>query len=446
MKLRVVGFPMGLMSLASVLRDKHEVRILDARLDILEPADVLSACREYKPDVVGFSCFTSESGLAYDAARLIKESGAQVRVVMGGPHATMFAEDVLERGDFDFIVLGEGESTFPELLDCIEGGTDPRKVAGIAYRDGSEIVKTVPRPLIENLDEIPFPAWDAIDMERYFEWPRFSHMGRSRHMALVTSRGCPYHCVYCHRLFGMKCRTRSAANVLAEIAALRERYGMEEFEIYDDIFNVDKRRAGDICDGIIASGRKTKLCFPNGLRADIMDEELVDKMRRAGTYFLAYAVETASRRLQKLMKKNLNLERAKAVIAQTAKKGIFTHGFFMLGFPTETEAEMRETVEFACRSGFHTASFFCVNPFKGTELFEMCAKLGKNIDSDWKHYSYGKGVWPMSELSPVGLAEMRRKAYRRFYLRPKMLRTVAALPKKAALFEHFGHFVRKSLS
>ncbi len=174
---------------------------------------------------------------------------------------------------------------------------------------------------------------------------------------IFTSRGCPFGCIYCHNVFGKKFRARSAENVLDELSMLKREYNIGEIEIIDDCFNIDLSRAKEIARGIIDRKLDIAISFPNGIRADHMDKELVDLLKEAGTYRVYYAVETASPRLQKLIRKNVDLDRPKEIVDYTAAQGIMTCGFFMMGFPTETEEEIRMTIDYACRSKFHQVLF-----------------------------------------------------------------------------------------
>ena len=202
-----------------------------------------------------------------------------------------------------------------------------------------------PGSSIPDLDSLPYPDYSLVDLEAFSnQYLTFSAKIYQPHANILTTRGCAYRCMYCHHILGKKFRARSPENVLAEIRFLHERYGVTDFQIIDDIFNFDIDRAKTVCNLLIKSGLKLTLSFPNGVRGDIMDEELIDKMAEAGTKYVSYAVETASPRLQKLIRKNLDLDRVFRAIEYTAKAGIITRGFFMLGFPTETEAEALQSM------------------------------------------------------------------------------------------------------
>ena len=179
------------------------------------------------------------------------------------------------------------------------------------------------------MDSLPFPAWDLIKVEKYFDLPRFgTTYVHKQYMQVMTSRGCPFQCTYCHRVFGVGFRPRSPENVVEELKVLHKKFGIREIFFVDDCFNCKPSRAKKICELLLEKGLKFSITFPNGLRGDIMDDELLDKLKAAGTYRITYAMETASDRLQKFLKKNLNLEKVKKVIEDTDRRDILVNGLF----------------------------------------------------------------------------------------------------------------------
>ena len=251
---------------------------------------------------------------------------------------------------------------------------------------------------------------------------------RTREFATIfSSRACPWRCTYCHNSYGKKFRERSARHVLEEVDFLVSKYGVRELVFYDDIFNFKPDRAKAICRGLIDRNYGLKLTFPNGLRGDILDEELVDLMTEAGMYRAMIAIESGVPRIQKVMKKNLRLPQTKKIVDYMATKGVMTHGAFMLGFPTETREEMEETIRWARDSSFHTAAFYRVIPFKGTELFKQVEEAGHTLPTDWSHYEPYFSDINVSAVPESEISKIRRSAYFRFYLSPKRLWSIFRL-------------------
>lgn len=447
----VVSPPLGLMYLASVLRNKgHQIKIVDMRLDRLKPEDVLKQFKDFQPDIVGFSTITPEANSMHRIVSLIKRENPLCKVIVGGPHASSYPQETLQDSNIDFLVIGEGEQTTPELIEAIEAGRDFTDIKGIAFRHNGQTIFTSPRAPITDLDSLPFPAWDLVEMEKYFRCNRFSFnnlTSRRPYMSIFTSRGCPYRCIYCHNIFGKGYRARSPENVLLEIETIKNKYNICEFEIIDDCFNLDLSRAKKICDLIIERKLNIKLSFPNGVRGDAMDEELIHKLKKAGTFLINYAIETASPRLQKLIKKDLNLMKVKQMISYTSQIGIFTHGACMLGFPTETKEEILETIKFATDTDLDSASFFIVTPFKGTELFAMARSLGKRVMIDFEDYYFNFNIFNLSKVDSKELFALQRKAYRVFHLNIKRIRRIFKThTNKLALMMFLPIFLNRAFS
>jgi radical SAM superfamily enzyme YgiQ (UPF0313 family) len=427
--------PLGILMIAAVAREKHpDVHMLDMKVEDWTPERCVEELERLKPDVVGLSAMTYEAGCMHDLAKLIKARLPGVTVVCGGPHPSVAAQDVLADAAVDYVVRGEGEFTFRDLLDGIEEGrTEWDGCAGISWRRNGEIVHEPDRPPPADLDALPFPAWDLIDHAKYHRVPRGGVIYAHKEFAtMFSSRACPWRCTYCHNSYGKTFRDRTAEHVLKEIELLVTQYGVKEIVFMDDIFNFKPARAKAIAKGIIERGYKLALTFPNGFRGDILDEELVDLLKQAGMYRCMVAVESAVPRLQKVMKKHLKIDKVERIVDYIAKRGVMVHGAFMLGFPTETEQEMQATIDWAAKSSFHTAAFFRVIPFKGTELFHQVEQAGYPLPTDWSAYEPYQSEINLSEVPEDKILRLRKQAYRRFYVSPRRLwRIFKLIPNKS---------------
>ena len=413
--------PMGLLYLGAYLQEygNHEVEIYDARNLGANFKQVGQAIKKSNPDIIGITAFSMEQKDVHQLAKLSKEIFRDRPVVIGGPYATSQPEDAMQDDNIDFAVIGEGERSCIKLLDVLTNGGTLEEINEIAFRKDGKVVRTNPVDYIIDLDEIPFPAWDLIDFESYFgskgsKRKTFNqHQMKERVWQIITTRGCPYRCLYCHNLFGKKIRKRSVENVIEELRILKNKYNVEEIEIIDDIFNLDIERAKEILRRIIAEKFDLKFCFPNGLRSDRFDEELLDLMKEAGVYRLVFAIESGSPRIQKLIKKHVKLDIAQRNIDLAAQRGFSIGGFFMLGFPTETEEEVMNTINFALASKMVTATFFLVTPFPGTELHKLALDLGFNLPAEYEHYQ--KVSLNVSNVPTERLEQLRQYAMRKFY-------------------------------
>lgn len=417
---RVLNHPLGLMSIAAYLRDRYrwEVKIEDLRLEGSGRGRLEAVIREYAPDVVGISALTFESHAIPWIAESVKQANPGTPVLLGGPHATAYPEQAARIPGIDYVIVGEGELAAGRLIERLLDGRDLSDMKGIVYKNGSEIVATGREDLIADIDSLPSPAYDLIPIEKYGSYSRMSRTGSGTFMSLFSSRGCPYQCIYCHNIFGKSFRFRSAESLFNEVKHLYDTYGIRDFEILDDIFNLDRNRLIEFCDRVIASGIKITLAFPNGVRGDILDEEQLSKLRQAGTIFIAFAIETGSPRMQKLIKKNIQLEKIKRNIEIAHSLRIHSHGFFMIGFPGETLEEMKMTVRFMVSSKLHSSALFVVMPFEGTELGRITREMGKTPVMDFSLNYHTENFVNLTEVPPKVVNRIRRQALLKFYLNP----------------------------
>ncbi len=430
-RLRATTLPLGMGYVGQAAREAgHEVSLIDARLRRLSPEAAAKEAAELRPDVMGISAIHFEKRGAVDLARALRKTAGDAPILLGGPLVSTSGEDLARDGTVDGAIIGEGETALLSYLEALGAG-DLESVPSLIFKRGGDIRKNERADFIADVDRL-VPAWDLIDPTRY--WSLFGRntqnlLRRSQRSATIfTSRGCPFGCIYCHNVFGKGFRARSPEAVMEEIERLVKDFGVRELEIVDDAFNVKLDRAKEIARSIIRSGLGLHISFSNGLRADRMDEELIDLLKRAGTYRINYAVETASPRLQKSIHKNLDLDKTQRIIEYTAGKGIFILGYFMLGFPTETESEMLMTVDYALASKCHAAGIFYVNPFPGTPLAELSpAPRGGDAIEDMDYTSL---MVNLSEVSDDRLRAISKDAYRRFHFSPdRMWRTFKVVPK-----------------
>jgi radical SAM superfamily enzyme YgiQ (UPF0313 family) len=426
------SYPLGLMYMASHLRSNqpgHEIEILDLRCH-RHPYDLLQKqLQAWDPQIVAISALTCEAESLHRIAAMVRERNGETVIMVGGPHISACTNDVEEDLNIDVLILGEGESAFTELIRRISIGESISGIPGIAYQVDGKMEWGAPGELISDLDTIPFPAWDLVDIKKYAHLGRAGNVRRGRYLPIFTSRGCPYRCYYCHNLFGKKFRCRSAENVVEEIKQIVETFGITDIEIYDDIFNLDLDRAKSICNKLLELDLGLSLAFPNGVRADQLDRELVNLLARVGTTNLAIAVETASQELQKTIGKNLDLEHVRKAITWADEAGIVTNGYFMLGFPGETTEQIRQTIAYAETTDLFFASFFIVTPYPGTPLWDQTMSSVDSSSLDFSDYNYLSGYFNLADISGDELRLLQKEAYRRFYSnkRWKILKSIPRL-------------------
>lgn len=384
--------PLGLMYLASYLREyceSIEVRILDAstRTDLkrwegdffkvgYSDQLITDEITDFAPDVVGISSmFTINSKGVHDTARIVKDADNAIPVVVGGAHASAFPEWVLKDENVDAVVKGEGEDTLLEIVNSLQAGKGIFDINGIVYRNEGGIVENPVRQFIRDLDTIPIPARDLVDMSVYFyEKYNYTHSMSPPRSTIVSSRGCPYKCIFCsiHSLWKHTYRMREAVKVVDEIEMLVKTYGVKEIAFFDDNLSVSKKRMIGICDEIIRRKLKIKWCTPNGIAIWTLDKEVVSKMRESGCYKLTFGIETGSLVTQEFIRKShIDLQKSKDLIKYCNEIGIWTHSPFIIGFPYETEKDIMETIDYAVNCGVDMATFFIATPYPGTEMYEI---------------------------------------------------------------------------
>jgi radical SAM superfamily enzyme YgiQ (UPF0313 family) len=375
------GYPLGLGYLAAVLKRKgFEVSIVDACFDGLTMDETLARVKEYKPDLVGIGSLTHVLKSSIELARKIKLFDPQIKVVFGGPHATYDWDNLLKLDFIDYIVIGEGEETFSELCSRLKERAPVDQVQGIAYRATSgERKKTQFRPLIEDLDKLPFPERELVDFRKYIK----SYGVLEKSVDVMSSRGCTNRCVFCSssHLFG-RWRTRSPENIICELKELISKYPeIRSINFMDDDFTADKGRVLKLCGLLVAEGlnKYNWVCLA---RVDQLDEEMVRAMRSAGCRRVHLGIESGSPEILKNINKRISLDQARTAVRLLTKAGIEAYSFFMVGHPGETQESIRLTKKFAKELKSANTGFFVTQVFPGTRLEEL------QPVADWLGYVY----------------------------------------------------------
>ena len=341
--------PIGLMYIATAVEKVFK----DIKFEILHTVTCLNAensieslLANFRPDLIGLRSLSIFQDQFHKIARLIRDKAPNVLLIGGGPYPSASYEKILEDRFVDLVVLGEGEKTFVELITWLRDHDHlPNDLSGTAVLKNGKSKLNAERPIIENLNELPIPNYGLINLSDYEGISNLAFQEASKSAFIETSRGCTYKCYYCHAALSKSVRRRFPHLVLEELANHYKR-GILDFVFVDDIFNVPKAIAKEILRLIIHQFSGVRLNFSNGLRADQLDDELLDLLEEAGTVHVALAVETAIPRLQKLIVKNLRIQKAKEMIHKASQRFIVCT-FFMVGFPTETIEEAKETVNFA---------------------------------------------------------------------------------------------------
>jgi len=415
--------PVGLALIASVLeREGYQATVLDANAMSLQPKDVNPMVTG--ADVVGLTAMTPTISTAMSIAHHLKQANPDLTIILGGAHATLLPDETLATTpEIDVIVRGEGEETIIELLQALEDKQPLDNISGISYRANGKVLSTATRTTNIDMDSLPFPAYHLLPWQRYKPHP--PHGLASPFAAIVTSRGCPYHCAYCSKpVFGSKFRAQSPERVVEEVAYLQEKFGVKEVAFYDDVFTLDKKRAHAIAEAIIRKG--IKIFWTCEARVNLVDKDLLRHMKRAGCYAIAYGIESASPEILKTLHKDITLEQVEEAVRSSREAGLQTIGYLMLGSPGETPETIRQTIEFAKKLKIDFAQFSVTTPFPATELYNLYMQERQN-EIPWESFVYAGSdsqmtpVFESSSLSRNDLKYWTRRAYREFYLRPAYL-------------------------
>ena len=396
--------PIDLAYVAAVLEKKHVVSIIDAptegwtnlqeiggrkyRLGLTNE-QMAQRLRQLAPDFVVITIpFSGWWETAFEAAATAKRVNGQVHTALIGLHPSSRPEECLKQASVDFVVIGEPELTVQELADVVERGSSDkalRKVRGIGFLSGEEVVITPRRPFNEDLDNLPFPARHLLPLDTFFAAIKKRPIRgeiRKPYARVITSRGCPQMCVFCsnHIMNGRRWRPRSPENVVTELEEVVRKYGVKQVDFDDENLTCDMKRFERICDLIVQNRLKIEWYTPNGVRADGLDENLLRKMRASGCRRLLIAPESGSQRvLNQLIKKNLDLKKVETAVIAARKVGIKVGCFFIIGMIGETKKEIEATIRFAYRLrqlGADRFYFSFATPLYGTELYEQAKRGG----------------------------------------------------------------------
>ncbi|NLH49678.1 MAG: B12-binding domain-containing radical SAM protein [Myxococcales bacterium] len=410
--------PLGLLYLAASLRSAgHDVLFIDANAPDHGAKKIAERIREFRPQI---ACLTAYTFLFYDvlfSARLIKSIQPDTKIALGGPHIDLYPEETLSHHEIDFLISGDGEFPILNLCEALAGKRSFAEVEGLIYRDErNESVFVAPLPRLANIDRYAFPDRSPV---RY----RYYHCAvnpQGMETSMITSRGCPYLCRYCGDLAEKGYRARSPENVVAEFEQIAAQ-GFGGVHLWDGTFNVDLERAKEICRRL--ADRKLPLQFSTRIRGDNTDEEFFGLLAAAGCNRVNIGVESANPEILQAMDRRIDLDKVIQAVAQAKRHGLCTQAYFMLGFPHETEQQIRRTIDFALQLRSNYAMFMPVMLYPGTRLFQDALSNGAMKKDPYREYTlaptphFQVRIWE-TEVPLTRLVHHLKSAYRRFYFTP----------------------------
>ncbi len=407
---------LGPLYLAAVLeRDGFEARVFDARID----RTAFQKLAAFAPDVLGVSAVTPGYLGGLRVAAKLREVSPGMRTVFGGPHPSALPEEVAAESAVDFVLVGEAENTFLDLCRRLRDGA----------RDGPRIVSAPGYLTPHDLDALPMPAFHLMDLEAYFSGTQAHGLFRrgKRILPIMSTRGCPQSCTFCCRVMGSKVRSRSVESVAAELRFLVDRYGIDEVYFEDDNFTVQRGRALALLDHLAALQPPIHVKFANGVRADLVDRELLEAMKRARVYSLSFGIESGCPATLQKMKKHLDLARARENVLLAKSMGFLVGANCIIGYPGETPDDIEASLAFFLRLPLDSMAIVNLVPFPGTEVRAECEREGWLAEQakNWDNYYFAIGnpipLIATPQLPAEALVRAVRRAYRRMYLRPRWL-------------------------
>jgi anaerobic magnesium-protoporphyrin IX monomethyl ester cyclase len=409
----LVAPPLGIAYIAAVLESGGvQVKIIDAPAVEMDYQTIKKEVRNFSPDLVAITSVTPTLSSALQVAQDVKAEIPGVFIVLGGYHPTFTYHELLKFDYIDLVVRGEGEYTMLELVQTLEKGGDIRKVNGIATKN----FETSLRPVIDDLDTIPFPARHLLPMEDYKIMNMKLPIG-----TLISGRGCPYHCSFCasSAMHGHKLRLRSSGSVMDEMEHLVNDHNAEMIAFMDDTFALSKKRIYDICDEM--KERKFDNYWGCTARVDTLSEELLRKMKDAGCITLFLGVESADQQSLDELNKKITVNKIKKTFELTKKLGVRTIASVVLGMPGDTKKSIENTIKFVKNLEPNYAVFSLATPYPGTDFY-MKSKDERLIKTtDWSKFNLLSPVIETVDCSLDELKKLQKRAFKEFYARPLYL-------------------------
>ncbi|MEA3398222.1 MAG: radical SAM protein [Patescibacteria group bacterium] len=411
----------GLAVLAAITRQKgYDTQILDATALELDYEQTVKKIYEINPKYIGITAVTISIFNAVEIIRKIQKKNNNFKIFLGGPHITATPKETFSRfSEIKIGIIGEGDVTVLELLDAFENNKDLSGVKGIIYRKAGDVAQTEVREPFMDLDSLPMPAWDLFpDLPAYY-YPPAHTVKRFPATVLITSRGCPGQCTFCdNKVFGRKLRCYSADYVIRMIRYLQDKYGMREIQFRDDNFLVFRQRMVELCNRII--DEKMDIVWSCAGRVDMIDEEMLALMKKAGCWQIWFGVESGSDKVLKAIKKNTSVEKIKRAIKLTKQAGISPCGFFMIGMPTETEEDIKKTIDLLLELPIDEFHMTHLTPLPGSEIHATAREYGY-FEDNWKKMSNWSTVFVPKGLTKEKLTHYSNLAFRKFYFRPRII-------------------------
>ena len=414
------AMPLGFGYLVSNASDRGdcEIRIVDCNIEDIDEnsPQFMDLLNSIAPDVIGFFSYSSNFSLVLEMIKNVRREYPESVVIIGGPHATISAETIIMQREVDFVFRGEAELSFPVFIDkLLNKDTDFSDVDGLVYKDSAGKPAFNEIALVSDLDDIKIPDYGAINLNRYLDEEKYLYAKKGERWApIYVTRGCPYKCEFCSASFitSKKVRKHSVEYVVDWLKHLYHEFDIRGFNIIDDNFTFHRNFAKEFCRQVIMLGYDdVEFDSPNGIRMQRGNPELWHLMRKAGWRTVVVAPESGSDEMLKRMRKDLDINVAKRIIGEIKASGLNVHGFFMVGYPGETQETLDETLAFIKESGFHDISVTVFQPLPGTPIFQKLIE-NQQLDKGFQLSQFGceEVVYHDDSLNGFDIKEFRYNA------------------------------------
>jgi len=419
--------PLGIAYIASVLeKSGHLVQVIDQYADNMTNKNLLDFIYRSNPDAIGFSCLSNSIPAARILCEEIKKIRPAIKIILGNIHPTVLPENTLKTVPADIIVRGEGELTILELLEYLENKKDLTEVKGITYRNNGTILHNPDRPMIKDLDDLPYPAWHHFNLKKYNTLPLLGF--KDIYLPIQSMRGCSHRCYFCaqDRVFhGV--RIRKVKKIVDEIEYFHGKLGIKFFRFNDPYFPINPQYGFEFCDELISRGLNKRIKWVIESRVDVLNDQLCSRMKEAGLSLIAFGFESGSENILNKINKRITLNDSQVIMNSAREAKLNTFGCFILGLPGENQSSCRQTIDFALKLDCDLAKFSIATPYPGSRFFEdyqdtLINRSSSDGFSAWHDSSLQGGpVFIPQGMSADELIGLQKEAMRKFYLRPRKI-------------------------
>lgn len=406
--------PLGLAYLTAYLKQRgEEVELIDMQGLMMDSVELNKVIEGTDAQLVGISAMTPTFPAALKVARIVREKAPNAKIMLGGVHPTLDPESTLSHPEVDFVIRGEGEEALYGLVRALKGEISFDDVSGLCYKDGDKII-IKNKAVVLDANSIPSPDYSAFPVEQYIKHNEY--LRGIRGISMLVSRGCPYDCTFCavHETMGRKWRIKSPELLVNNIIELKEKYNIEGIWFKDSIFNVNKKWVEEFANLLIE--KKVNIVFQINTRIDLVDEEQIKLLKKAGLTQIDFGIESGSDRILKILHKNIKVEEIKEKI-EIAHRHVKVFGFFMIGIPGETEEDIQKTFELAKELKLDTSSWSIYSPLPGSTLYDELVAQGKvkKADFAYEEIHFTKAYEGICDVPSERVKELYKEINEYFY-------------------------------